>query len=93
MFGVSLFGAALYEIHLADSVREKLKKMVKKDSINHKRILKLFNQLAQNPYGIGKWMHSEYAGVRERHIGHFVIKYVINDNAKAVTIVDYDHYA
>ena len=38
-------------------------------------------------------MHNEYAGVRERHIGHFVIKYVVNGNAKEVTVVDYDHHA
>ncbi|MGI0141141.1 MAG: type II toxin-antitoxin system RelE family toxin [Candidatus Micrarchaeales archaeon] len=82
-----------YEVHLADSVREKLRKIVKKDSLTYKRLVKLFNQLAENPYEVGKWMHSEYAGVRERHIGHFVVKYVINDNAKMVTIVDYDHHA
>ena len=82
-----------YEVHLADSVRDKLRKMVKKDSLAYNRLLKLFNQLAENPYTVGKWMHSEYAGVRERHIGYFVVKYVINDNAKTVTIVDYDHHA
>jgi mRNA-degrading endonuclease RelE of RelBE toxin-antitoxin system len=82
-----------YEVHLTDSVRERLRKMVKKDSLTHKRLVKLFNQLSENPYDMGKWMHSEYAGVKEKHIGHFVIKYVINENAKAVTIVDYDHHA
>ncbi len=83
----------VYEVHLTDSVRERLRKVVKKDSLTYKRLVKLFNQLAENPYGIGKWMHNEYAGVRERHVGHFVIKYVINENAQTVTIVDYDHHA
>ncbi len=83
----------IYEVHLTDSVRERLRKVVKKDSLTYKRLVKLFNQLAENPYGIGKWMHNEYAGVRERHVGHFVIKYVINENAQTVTIVDYDHHA
>ena len=82
----------VYEVHLADSVREKLRKMVKKDSLTYKRLVKLFDQLSEDPYGVGKWMHSEYAGVRERHIGHFVIKYVVNENTKTVTIVDYDHH-
>ncbi len=82
-----------YEVHLADSVREKLRKRVKKDSLTYKRLVKLFNQFAEDPYSVGKWMHSEYAGVRERHVGHFVIKYVINENAKTVTIVDYEHHA
>ncbi len=81
-----------YEVHLADSVRERLRKMVKKDSLTYKRLFKLFNQLSENPYGVGKWMHNEYAGVRERHVGHFVVKYVINENAKTVTIVDYEHH-
>lgn len=66
--------------------------MVKKDSTTYKRLLKVFDQLAENPQGIGKWMHGEYAMVRERHIGHFVPKYTINDNAKVVTIVDYSHH-
>lgn len=82
-----------YEVHLADSVKLKLKKMVKKNSLTQKRLISTFNQLAENPYSVGKWMHGEYAGVRERHVGHFVLKYVINENAKTVTIVDYDHHA
>ena len=82
-----------YEVHLADSVREKLRKMVKKDSLAYKRLVKFFDQLAENPYAVGKWMHSEYAGVRERHIGHFVVKYVIDDKNSTVTVVDYDHHA
>ena len=82
-----------YEVHLADSVREKLRRIVKKDSLTHKRLIKLFDQLSENPYGIGKWMHGEYAGVRERHVGHFVVKYVITENTKTVTVVDYDHHA
>ena len=82
-----------YEVHLADSVRETLRKMVRKDSANYVRLVKLFDQLSADPYSVGKWMHGEYAGVRERHIGHFVVKYVINENAKEVTIVDYDHHA
>ncbi len=34
-----------YEVHLADSVRERLRKMVKKDSLSYKRLIKLFDQL------------------------------------------------
>ncbi len=82
-----------YEVDLVDSVKEKLRKMVKKDSATYKKLVKLFNQLSENPYEVGKWMHGEYAGVRERHIGHFVVKYVVNENARRVTIVDYDHHA
>ncbi len=84
---------AAYEVHLVDSVREKLKRMVKRDSANHKRLIKLFKQLSENPYAVGKWMHGEYAGVRERHIGHFVVKYVVNESTKTVTVVDYGHHA
>jgi mRNA-degrading endonuclease RelE of RelBE toxin-antitoxin system len=65
MFGANSEGAGMaYEVHLADSVREKLRKMVKKDSLAYKRLVNLFNQLAENPYAVGKWMHGEYAGVR-----------------------------
>lgn len=81
-----------YEVHLADSVRVKLRKMVKKDSLTYQRLVKTLNQIAEDPYGIGKWMRSDYAGVRERHLGHFVLKYVVNENSKTVTIVDYDHH-
>jgi mRNA-degrading endonuclease RelE of RelBE toxin-antitoxin system len=82
-----------YEVHMADSVREKLRKMVKRDSATYKRLVDLFNQLSENPYEVGKWMHSEYAGVREKHMGHFVVKYVISETTKTVTVVDYDHHA
>ena len=37
-------------------------------------------------------MHGKYAGVRERHAWHFVVKYVINDKNGSVTVVDYDHH-
>ena len=66
--------------------------MVKKNSLAYKRLVKLFGQLAENPYGIGKWMHSEYTGVREMHIGHFMVKYVIDDKNGTVTVVDYGHH-
>ncbi len=81
-----------YQVHLADTVRGRLRKMVKKDSVAYKRLLKTFEQLADNPYTIGKWMHGEYAMVRERHVGHFVLKYTINESTKEVTIVDYSHH-
>lgn len=83
----------MYEVHLAYSVRDRLKKMVRKESVTYKRLETLFYQLADNPYGVGKWMHGEYAGVRERHIGHFVVKYVIDEREKTVTVVDYSHHA
>jgi mRNA-degrading endonuclease RelE of RelBE toxin-antitoxin system len=82
-----------YEVHLVDSVKKKLRKMVKKDSLTYRRLIETFNQLSEDPHGVGKWMHSEYAGVRERHMGHFVVKYVIDESTKIVTIVEYDHHA
>ena len=82
-----------YEVHLADSVKDKFRKMVRKDSATYRRLIRLFNQLSENPYSIGKWMHNEYAGVRERHVGHFVVKYIVDEKSKAVTVVDYDHHA
>jgi mRNA-degrading endonuclease RelE of RelBE toxin-antitoxin system len=81
-----------YVIQLSDSVRDRLRKMIKKDSVNYKRLEKVFLQLAENPYGVGKWMRGEYAMVRERHVGHFVLKYVINEKTKVVSIVDYSHH-
>ena len=82
-----------YELDLTDSVKGALRKLVKKDSETYRRLLKVFDQLTENPYGVGKWMHSEYAFVREKHIGHFVLKYVIDENAKRITVVDYSHHA
>ncbi len=81
-----------YTLELADSVRDRLRKMVKKDSATYKRLEKVFVQIAENPLDVGKWMHGEYAMVREKHVGHFVLKYTINEKTKVVTIVDYDHH-
>ena len=82
-----------YELALTDSVKDSLRKLVKKDSETYRRLMKIFNQLTENPYGVGKWMHSEYAFVREKRVGHFVLKYVIDETKKQVTIVDYSHHA
>ena len=42
MFGDNPSGASVtYEVHLADNVREKLRKIVKKDSLTQKRLIKL----------------------------------------------------
>ncbi len=32
-----------YELAIADSVRDRLRKMIKKDSVSYKRILKVFD--------------------------------------------------
>jgi addiction module RelE/StbE family toxin len=82
-----------YKLEIADSISEKLRKFVKKDSTTYNRLLKAFHRIQENPHGVGKWMHGEYAFVREIHISHFVLKYTINDKDKVVTIVDYDHHA
>jgi len=81
-----------YELAIADSVRERLRKMVKRDSTAYRRLLKIFDELKENPNALGKWMHNEYAMVRERHVGHFVLKYTINEKERVVTIVDYGHH-
>ena len=55
-----------YELAIADSVRDRLRKMIKKDSVGYKRILKVFDQLADNPEGVGKWMKEALASTRDR---------------------------
>lgn len=82
-----------YQLEVADTVRDRLRKMVKKDSVAYNRLMKIFKQLEENPEGVGKWMHGEYAMVREKHVGHFVLKYTINEKEKVVSIVDYEHHA
>lgn len=51
-------------------------------------------QILENPYGVGKWMHGEYSGVREVHLmgKRFVLMYTVDEDKKQVNLVKFGHH-
>ena len=83
-----------YNFFQPDSVTDSIKDLVKKDPALLKQLKKKIAQILENPYGIGKWMHGDYGGVREVHIlgKRFVLLYTIDENKKQVNLVKFEHH-
>lgn len=83
-----------YALWQADSVIASIKELTKRNPALLGQLEKKISQILQNPYGIGKWMHGKYGGVREVHIygKRFVLMYTIDDRIKQVNFVNFEHH-
>lgn len=83
-----------YSLFQVDSVTDSIKVLTKKDPQLLRQLEKKLAQILENPYGIGKWMHGDYAGVREVHVygKRFVIMYTIEESKKQVNFVRFEHH-
>jgi len=83
-----------YTLFQADSVSDSIKELAKRNPEILNQLEKKITQILQNPYGVGKWMHGKYAGVREVHIfsKRFVLMYTIDEKIKQVSLVNFVHH-
>lgn len=83
-----------YSLFQVDSVTDSIKTLVKKDPALLRQLGKKIEEIRQNPYGVGKWMHGKYGGVREVHIygKRFVLMYTIDEKIKQVNLVRFEHH-
>ena len=81
-----------YTIKRRERIDKIFRKLVKK---NPKQLKIIYNKLAQileNPYEF-KPLRSDMKNYREVHIDkHFVLVYSIDEQKKAVILIDYDHH-
>jgi mRNA-degrading endonuclease RelE of RelBE toxin-antitoxin system len=79
-----------YQLRPVQRVEDELARLLKRDKVVYKQILKKLEKIAENPYTSGKWMHGGYAGIREIHLlhGRFVLMFKIDEKAQVVSLVN-----
>lgn len=81
-----------YHLRLKPHVEKALEKLGKKDPVQLDAIHKKVKQILEDPFRF-KPLHAPMQHVRRVHImGSFVLVYRIDENEKAVEILDYDHH-
>jgi addiction module RelE/StbE family toxin len=83
-----------YSFFQPDTVTYSIKELQKKNPELLKQLKKKIAQIIENPYGIGKWMHGSYGGIREVHIlgKRFVLMYTIDEAKHQVNLVKFEHH-
>jgi YafQ family addiction module toxin component len=80
-----------YDIEFGDKLQRKLKKLQNKDTQYYNAIISKIVQIAEAPQ-LGKPLRGILKGKRRVHIGPFVLIYKINENERAVTLIELEHH-
>lgn len=81
-----------YGIEIKPSCKESINKLCKKNPVLEKAISNKIEQILENPLHFKPLRH-DLAGERRAHImKSFVLKYEIDENAKAVTFIFFGHH-
>lgn len=72
-------------------ISEKLDKILIKDK-NPEKIVKNMKDILNNPYHSYKFLKHDLRGGQRVHIGHFVLLFFIDHNAKTIYFDDYEHH-
>ena len=82
----------VYFLEIANEVDKKFQKLKKRDKKQLLIVNNKIQQILQNPYHF-KPLRGDLYGARRVHIDKsFVLVYEINEKAKVIRILDYDHH-
>ncbi len=79
-----------YSIEIKPHLERTLKKLRKKDPVMYSRILKKIGEIIEEPHQY-KPLSNVMAGVRRVHFDPYVLLFSINETAKKVEFLDFDH--
>ena len=82
----------MYTDTYSEELTKKLAKLKKKDSKRYEIVRDKMNQVLANPEHSYKNLHYTMKGIKEVHIGHFVLTFTIDYTKKVVSFEDYDHH-
>ena len=82
----------MYTDTYSEELTKKLAKLKKKDSKRYEIVRDKMNQVLANPEHSYKNLHYTMKGIKEVHIGHFVLTFTIDHINKVVSFEDYDHH-
>jgi len=81
-----------YKLLLSQTLERKLAKLKRRNNVAFDAIGKKVQEILADPYRF-KPLRAPLFGKRRVHIdSNFVLVYSIDENAKAVTLLDYDHH-
>lgn len=80
-----------YSLFTPDKLGKELGKLLKKDPLTHAQLYKKIDELLQNPK-IGKPLRSNLKSLWRVHVGPFVLKYMIDDEAGVVALRSFEHH-
>lgn len=72
-------------------IKNKLKKLKKKDRVQFESVRKKMKQILENP-NIYKPLRNILKGRYRVHVGHFVILFTIHQEEKVVEFLEYAHH-
>ena len=81
----------MYSFEIKEELEKTLQKLARKDKKNYEAITKKMLQIAGNPE-IGKPLRNILKGKKRVHIGHFVLIYEVDDKAKKVSFLEFEHH-
>ncbi len=81
----------MYELSTTEAFERTIAKLQKKDKIKYEQVKKKILQICENPYQ-GKPLRNVMKGKWRVHIGEHVITYAIDESAKTIKVIDYDHH-
>jgi len=81
-----------YELLVSELLDRKLKKLAKRGKAQLEAIAKKVAQIREDPHRF-KPLRGSMAGIRRVHIEKsFVLSYEIDENAKVLRLLDYEHH-
>lgn len=87
-----LFFLSVYTAQYSETLVDKLKKLKKKDKALYERVRKKAEELLDFPKKRGKPLSHSMKGRFRVHIGSFVLVYTVDEEDKAVKLLDFDHH-
>jgi mRNA interferase RelE/StbE/toxin YoeB len=82
----------MYAVELSDNFGKIAKKLMKRNRGMLNAVYRKVAEIAENPYHY-KPLRAPMQGLRGVHImGCFVLTYSIDENAKTIKLVDFDHH-
>ena len=82
----------MYADNYSEEITKKLVKLKKKDPRSYEIVRDKMNWVMANPEHRFKDLHYTMKGIKEVHIGHFVLTFTIDHFNKVVAFEDYDHH-
>jgi len=83
----------MYNFQVADRLQKILKKLAKKDSLLHERVLKKMKEVV-NSFEIEHYKNLQYnlKDSKRTHVGHFILVFRFEKENDLVIFDDFDHH-
>ena len=80
-----------YTLIISEKLDHSFKKIAQKDKLQYQILKRKIHEIMSNPYQ-KKPLQGPMAGQWRTHVRNFVLTYEINEQAKEITLLDYDHH-